>query len=47
MRGLWMAYEGQDGHIERIESCGDRIVITSAGIIHDFHADGSLKNGSR
>ncbi len=47
MRGLWMTYEGLDGYIERIEQCGDRIVVTSAGIIHDFHADGSLKNGSR
>ena len=47
MRGLWLAYEGLEGHMERIEQCGDRIVVTTHGIIHDFHADGTLKNGSR
>ena len=47
MRGLWLAYDGLEGHIERIEQCGDRIVVTTHGIIHDFHADGTLKNGSR
>jgi len=33
--------------VERIEQCGDRIVITTKGIIHDFHADDTLANGSR
>jgi hypothetical protein len=47
MRGLWLAYDGLEGHMERIEQCGDRIVVTTHGIIHDFHADGTLKNGSR
>ena len=47
MRGLWLSYEGLEGHMERIEQCGDRIVVTTHGIIHDFHADGTLKNGSR
>jgi len=51
MRGLWQSYSGYEGgteeHVERIEQCGDRIVVTSSGIIHDFHADGTLENGSR
>lgn len=36
MRGLWQAVEGKVGHVERIEQCGDRTVITTAGIIHDL-----------
>jgi hypothetical protein len=53
MRGLWLSNdgysgsEGVKGHLERIEQCGNRFVITSTGIIHDFHADGTLKNGAR
>ena len=47
LRGLWQAYEGPMTHMERIEQCGDRIVVTTKGIIHDFHADGTLANGSR
>jgi hypothetical protein len=47
MRGLWIAETGAVGHVERIEQCGDRTVITSSSIIHDFHTDGTLANGSR
>ena len=32
-------------HVERIEQCGDRVCITSAGIIHDMRADGTAENG--
>jgi hypothetical protein len=32
-------------HIERIEQCGDRVCITSAGIIHDMRADGTVERG--
>jgi hypothetical protein len=32
-------------HIERIEQCGDRICITSTGIIHDMRADGTVERG--
>jgi len=46
LRGLWQAYTGLLGHIERIEQCGNRVVVTSAGIIHDFRTDGTLRNGS-
>ena len=47
MRGLWLAESGFMGHIERIEQCGNRMVVTTAGIIHDFRLDGTLKNGAR
>ena len=35
MRGLWQATSGRRGHVERVEQCGRRVVITTAGIIHD------------
>ncbi len=47
MRGLWLAKSGFLGHTERIEQCGNRMVITTAGLIHDFRVDGTLKNGAR
>jgi hypothetical protein len=56
LRGLWRAVaverDGQtvkdhplNRHIERIEQCGDRIVVTAGGVIHDMRADGTLENG--
>lgn len=37
IRGLWRGVEGAHiGHIERIEQCGGRIVITTEGVIHDY-----------
>ena len=36
IRGLWQATEGGHlGHVERVEQCGSRTVVTSSGIIHD------------
>lgn len=35
IRGLWIAVTGKVGHVERVEQCGTRTVITSSGIIHD------------
>ncbi|MGB0920451.1 MAG: hypothetical protein ACPG06_05480 [Alphaproteobacteria bacterium] len=36
LRGLWQGVEGKHaGHVERIEQCGARVVVTSSGIIHD------------
>lgn len=32
-------------HVERIEQAGNRVVITSAGIVHDMYADGTYENG--
>ena len=37
IRGLWRAVEGaHTGHVERVEQCGSRVVVTSSGIIHDY-----------
>ena len=37
IRGLWRAVEGaRTGHIERVEQCGERVVVTAAGVIHDY-----------
>lgn len=37
IRGLWIGVEGgHKGHVERVEQCGSRIVVTSSGIIHDY-----------
>ena len=47
MRGLWLGISGRVGHLERIEQCGNRVVVTAYGIIHDFRVDGTLKNGAR
>ena len=47
MRGLWRGISGRVGHLERIEQCGNRVVVTAHGIIHDFRLDGTLENGAR
>ena len=37
IRGLWLGVEGGHvGHVERVEQCGSRTVVTAAGIIHDY-----------
>ncbi len=46
LRGLWLAYTGMEGHVERVEQCGNRVIVTSSGIIHDITADGTLANGA-
>lgn len=35
IRGLWIGVQGKVGHLERVEQCGARTVITSSGVIHD------------
>lgn len=57
MRGTWrvisMEWKSGDApdpnpmehHVERIEQCGDRVCITSSGIIHDMRADGTVERG--
>lgn len=54
LRGLWKAYrvevggepvdEGVD-HVERIEQCGNRVIVVSSGVIHDMRCDGTYENG--
>ena len=36
IRGLWIGVSGKVGHLERVEQCGHRTVITAGGIIHDY-----------
>jgi hypothetical protein len=57
LRGTWEATSVEiDGtpapsdhplwrHVERIEQCGDRVIVTSTGVIHDMRADGTVENG--
>lgn len=56
LRGLWKAVSvtvgGRPapdhkamGHIERIEQCGTRVVITAGGVVHDMVCDGTEANG--
>ena len=47
MRGLWQGISGRKGFLERIEQCGNRVVVTGHNIIHDFRLDGTLENGAR
>lgn len=43
IRGLWLAVEGGHvGHVERVEQCGRRTVVTSSGIIHDAGPNSTL-----
>jgi hypothetical protein len=47
IRGLWVGVEGgHTGHVERIEQCGRRIVVTSSGIIHDAGPNRTLGENS-
>lgn len=37
IRGLWRGISGGHvGHVERVEQCGRRVVVTAAGLIHDY-----------
>ena len=47
MRGLWKGISGRKGFLERIEQCGNRVVVTGHNLIHDFRLDGTLRNGAR
>lgn len=46
LRGVWEVYEGRmKGHVERVEQAGNRITITTGGLVHDMFCDGTLENG--
>ena len=57
LRGTWRAVrvvvDGRElaagapqlDHVERVEQCGDRVVVTSHGVVHDMRADGTLEHG--
>lgn len=57
LRGMWRVVAVEvDGaaapldhpahrHFERIEQCGNRLVVTAGGVIHDMRVDGTEVNG--
>jgi len=54
MRGLWKVVEakanGQPvdqmmGGVQRIEQCGNRVIVAGGGVTHDMRADGTYENG--
>ena len=57
LRGMWKVVDARAGdaplpddhpvwrHVERIEQAGDRVVVTSSGVVHDMRADGDLAHG--
>lgn len=56
LRGFWqvttISVEGAPvpnhsmvGSVQRIEQGGDRLIVTSGGIVHDMRVDGTLENG--
>ncbi len=56
LRGLWRIVEvevgGQVdpthralGHVQRVEQCGDRLVVTAGGVVHDMRCDGTEEGG--
>ena len=57
LRGTWRAVrvevdgvEARDdhplrAHVERIEQCGNRVVVTAGGVVHDMRADGTAEHG--
>jgi hypothetical protein len=32
-------------HFQRVEQCGDRVVVTAGGVVHDMRCDGTIENG--
>lgn len=44
IRGLWQSVDPRlPDHVERVEQCGDRVVVTTQGVIHD-HTSTTLSN---
>ncbi len=33
------------GHVQRIEQCGDRVIVTGGGVVHDMRCDGTVDHG--
>ena len=56
LRGVWQVVEVVAegavqpehpalGHVQRVEQCGDRLVVTGGGIVHDMRCDGTEAHG--
>lgn len=46
LRGLWQVVEGMEDHVERIEQCGNRVIVIGKRFIHDFRTTGKLADGA-
>jgi haloalkane dehalogenase len=54
MRGLWKVVESHAngepsermlGGVQRIEQCGNRVIVAGGGVTHDMRCDGTYENG--
>jgi hypothetical protein len=57
LRGTWQVVALERGgfpasdddpaflHFERIEQCGNRLIVVGGGVIHDMRCDGTIENG--
>jgi hypothetical protein len=56
LRGLWQVVDVVVGgepapdhpahqHVERVEQCGDRLIVTGGGVVHDMRCDGTEEHG--
>ena len=56
LRGMWQVVEVVAegavvadhralGHVQRVEQCGDRLVVTGGGVVHDMRCDGTEAHG--
>lgn len=56
LRGTWEVVEVQVAGVpvenhpalgarQRVEQCGDRLVVTAAGVVHDMRCDGTVEHG--
>jgi hypothetical protein len=43
--GVEVADHPARGHVQRIEQCGNRLVVTAGGIVHDMRCDGTEEYG--
>ena len=45
VKGIYDSDHEMVSSLQRIEQAGDRIVITSEGVIHDMRCDGTVEHG--
>ena len=45
MRGTWSPIGAPHLPVQRVEQCGNRVVITGGRVTHDMRADGTYENG--
>jgi hypothetical protein len=45
VKGKYVAKHSAYSHFERVEQCGDRIIVTAGGVVHDMRCDGIAEHG--